>query len=227
MDDLVRIYAVAPARISIVHLGVDPDLKRVSDPAAIERVRQRYGISERYILYLGTLQPRKNLTRLIEAFAEISETAAWPCQLVLAGKRGWMHEPIVLRAQELALEKRVVFPGFVEDADLPALYSGADLFVMPSLYEGFCLPVLEAMACEVPVACSNLSSLPEVAGDAALSFDPRDVEGMAATIARGLGDAELRATLVARGRERVRQFTWERCAQKVLETLVQVAARGT
>lgn len=149
-----------------------------------------------------------------------------PSQLVFAGKRGWLYEEILARAQGLGLENRVIFTGYVEDADLAALYSGARLFAMPSLYEGFCFPVLEAMACGVPVACSNTSSLPEVVGDAALTFDPLDVDAIAAAMARALSDEELRATLIARGFERVERFTWEWCARQTLDVLERVGSRS-
>ncbi len=221
-DDLVRIYGIEPRRITVAYLGVDSALQRVEDAAQIERTCRGYGISRPYLLYVGTLQPRKNLMRLLEAFAELRRLISSPLQLVLVGRMGWLYQGILARAQELDLGQDIVVTGYVPDADLPALYSGATLFVLPSLYEGFAMPVLEAMACGVPVACSNVSSLPEVAGDAALLFDPRSVDGMVAAIKRGLEDAELRAMLSRRGRERAQQFTWERCARQVLNVLEQV-----
>ena len=145
-------------------------------------------------------------------------------QLVLAGKRGWMYEEIWARVRALGLGEQVVLPGFVDGADLAALYSGARLFLMPSLYEGFCLPALEAMVCGTPVACSNTSSLPEVVGDAALLFDPLDVGAMATSSTKALEDQELRAKLIACGLERVKAFTWERCARQVLGVLEQVGS---
>ena len=143
-------------------------------------------------------------------------------QLVLAGKRRWLYREIITRARELGIEEGVVFPGYVDAADLAALYSGATLFVMPSLYEGFCMPVVEAMACGVPVACSNVSSLPEVAGDAALLFDPLDVGAMARTMERVLKSKELRQRMAGRGVERARAFTWARCAERALDVLERV-----
>jgi glycosyltransferase involved in cell wall biosynthesis len=229
-DDLTNVYGADPQRMTVVHLGVDPTLRPVRDPAALESVARKAGISGPYVLYLGTLQPRKNLVRLIEAFAALctQQANAIPdTQLVLAGKRGWLYREIVSRAHELGIGDRVVFPGYVDDADLAALYSGAELFVMPSLYEGFCMPVLEAMACGTPVACSSTSSLPEVVGDAALTFDPQDTAAMAAQIGRALADAGLRARLVGRGFERVKRFTWERCARQVLEVLERVGRSGS
>lgn len=223
-EDLVRIYGADPDRISVVYLGVDPALGPVHDPAAIAQVRHRYGIHGPYVLYVGTLQPRKNLVRLVEAFARVRGRGSGnlDLQLVLAGQRGWLYDDILRRVEDLGLERHVVCPGFVEEADLAALYSGALLFVMPSLYEGFCMPVLEAMACGTPVVCSNTSSLPEVVGDAALTFDPLDVEAMADRIACALADDALRQQLVAKGVERSARFTWEACARQVLAVVEQV-----
>jgi len=220
-QDLVRIYGADEARITVVHLGVDSTLGPVSDPAERARVRAKYGLAARYVLYVGTLQPRKNLVRLIEAFAEVCGTGgvAADLQLVLAGKKGWLYQGILERGRELGVGSRVVFPGYVPKADLAALYSGASLFVMPSLYEGFCMPVLEAMACGTAVACSAASSLPEVVGEAALLFDPHDVQEIALTIGRILREEELRRALTVRGIKRVTAFTWTRSARQVLDVL--------
>jgi glycosyltransferase involved in cell wall biosynthesis len=224
-DDLVRIYGIEPSRITVAYLGVDPALQRVEDAEQVKHVCRRYGISGPYLLYVGTLQPRKNLVRLLDAFSELRKLTPGPLQLVLAGRRGWLYQGILARVEELGLGQNVVLTGYVPDADLPALYSGATLFVLPSLYEGFAMPVLEAMACGAPVACSNVSSLPEVAGDAALLFDPRSVDGMVAAFRHALEDAELRATLSLLGKERAQQFTWERCARQVLRVLEQGACQ--
>jgi glycosyltransferase involved in cell wall biosynthesis len=226
-DDLVRLYGADPARVTVAHLGVDPTLEPVCEAGRLAHVQRKYGITGPYLLYVGTLQPRKNLLRLIEAFARIAggpggsnaQCEVPPLQLVLAGKKGWLSKDILAHPVELGIEGHVVYPGFIENADLAALYSGARLFVMPSLHEGFCMPVLEAMACGAPVVCSNASSLPEVAGDAALLFDPLDVEAMAAAIERALGSEELRRKMARRGSERVKAFTWARCARQVLTVL--------
>ncbi len=220
--DLVERYGVAPSKIAVIYPGYDGEtFQPLRDREAIEAVKARYGIAGDYILFVGTIQPRKNLVRLMEAFSLLKRQAA-DLQLVIAGKKGWLYEAIFRRVRELGLEGRVVFTGYVAEEDLPALFSGARLFVFPSLYEGFGLPVLEAMACGVPVVCSNASSLPEVAGDAALLFDPLDVEGMAAAMERVLGDERLRAELVERGLKRARGFSWERCARQTLAVLESV-----
>ena len=226
-DDLVRFYRADPGRITVVYLGVDARWRPVRDRARLDAVRHRYGIPPgSYLLYVGTLQPRKNLKRLIEAFALLVKDNEWQdLHLVCAGKKGWQHEAIVAEVQGLNLTDRVVFTGFVAEQDLPALYSGATLFVMPSLYEGFCLPVLEAMACGTPVACSDVSSLPEVVGDAALLFPPDDPAAMAAIIARVLRDGALRTALTERGYRRACDFTWEKAARQVLRVLTADSRR--
>jgi len=224
-DDLVRLYGADPERITVAYLGVDPSLYPVTDPDLLAAVRQRYAIGGPYVLHVGTVQPRKNLSRLIGAFAAACRKPGVPegLQLVLAGKRGWLYEDILSRATELGIEDRVHFSGFVDPADLGALYSGATLYCMPSLYEGFCMPVLEAMVCRVPVVCSSVSSLPEVVGDAALTVDPHDVGELAQAIVRAVSDPALRGNLVARGVEQVKKFTWRACAETVLQVLERSA----
>jgi glycosyltransferase involved in cell wall biosynthesis len=232
----VRFYGADGSRITVVYLGVDPSLGPVTDPVECARVRTKYGLKSTYLLYVGTLQPRKNLVRLIDAFAEVCRAASdagetgleADLQLVLAGKTGWLCQDILERGRHLGVEARIAFPGFVPEADLAALYSGARLFVMPSLYEGFCMPVLEAMACGTAVACSAASSLPEVVGDAALLFDPHDVHEMVAGMLQLLRGDDLRRSLVDRGARRVSAFTWSRTARQVLTVLEQAeSSTGT
>lgn len=223
--DLIERYGIETDKITVVYPGYDKTtFQPVRDEEAIEAVKARYGIAGDYILFLGTLQPRKNLTRLIKAFSNIQYLVS-NLQLVIAGKKGWLYKEIFRRVEELGLGGKVVFTGYLPEGDLPALLSGARLFVFPSLYEGFGLPVLEAMACGTPVVCSNASSLPEVAGDAAVLVDPLDVEGLAAAMERVLGDEELRADLIDRGFEQARKFSWERCARETLDVLEKAASR--
>jgi glycosyltransferase involved in cell wall biosynthesis len=215
--DLAHFYGVPPEKITVVYPGRDETLAWV-DPAP---VRARYGLASDYLLHVGTLQPRKNLSRLMEAAASLRPR--WPgLQLVLAGQPGWQSGPI--RAQARAHSDWVRLLDYVPDDDLPGLYSGARVFVFPSLYEGFGFPVLEAMACGTPVVCANTSSLPEVAGEAALLVDPEDTPGLAAAIGRVLQDAALRKSLAAQGLEQVRKFSWERAAQETLAVLDQASA---
>ena len=218
--DLVARYGTSPDKITVAYPGRDEALAPVRDPSAIQAVRARYGIDGRYFLYLGTLQPRKNLSRLIAAFGRLRSDAV----LVLAGQRGWLYQDLFAQVRRLGLEGRVYFPGYVPDQDKATLMSGALAFVFPSLYEGFGLPVLEAQACGCPVITSTTSSLPEVAGEAAVLVDPADVEGIAAALERAAADPALRATLIERGFSNVRRFSWDACARTVLGAIEQCAA---
>jgi glycosyltransferase involved in cell wall biosynthesis len=218
--DLIERYGTKPDKITVIYPGYDKaTFQPVRDEEAIEAVKAKYDIAGDYILFVGTLQPRKNLTRLIEAYWKL-EAGSW--KLVIAGKKGWLYEEIFQQVERLGLAGRVVFTDYVPEGDLPTLLSGARLFVFPSLYEGFGLPVLEAMACGTPVVCSNTSSLPEVAGDAAVLVDPLDVKGLAMAMERVLSDEELRAGLIEHGFEQARKFSWERCARQTLTVLENV-----
>ncbi|HIC88006.1 MAG TPA: glycosyltransferase family 1 protein, partial [Anaerolineae bacterium] len=157
--------------------------------------------------------------RLVEAFGYIAGHRGRDLQLVLAGGKGWLYEPLLRRVQELGLADRVIFTGYVPDEDVAPLLSGAVCFAFPSLYEGFGFPVLEAMACGTPVVCANSASLPEVAGDAAWLVDPLDVEAIAEGLDRVLNDDALRAELIERGFANVRRFSWQRCARETMEVL--------
>jgi glycosyltransferase involved in cell wall biosynthesis len=217
--DAIRFYRIPEEKITVIYEGVNPRFRPAS-PEAIATVRARYGLPERFILYVGTIEPRKNLTTLLEAFHHL--LATYDLRLVIVGKKGWLYERFFRRLRELGLENRVLFTGYVPDEDLPAIYSAADLFVFPSLYEGFGLPVLEAMACGTPVICSNTSSLPEVAGDAALLVDPTDARALTGAMEQVLTNERLWATLRAKGMERARGFTWEKAAYRTWEVYQQV-----
>jgi glycosyltransferase involved in cell wall biosynthesis len=222
-DDLVNYYGANPERITVVYLGRDENLAPVTDPEIISRAKAQYNIDGDYLLYLGTLHPRKNLVRLIEAFHLMRDTlpaAHRSLKLVIAGQKGWLYEDIFAKVQTLGLEQQVIFPGFIAAEDKPALLSGALAYVFPSLYEGFGLPVLEAMACGTPVLTSQVSSLPEVAGDAALLVDPHHPEVIARGLIRLITNSTLRRQLVGRGFEQIKKFSWERAAAHVLEILV-------
>jgi glycosyltransferase involved in cell wall biosynthesis len=212
-DDLQRFFHVASDRIIVVPEGVDAHFQPPSH-AAIDRVRQQYALPARYVLYFGSNKPHKNVPRLVEAFAKLGMKDQ---ALVIAGHWDARYPEAKQATERLGLKNTVRFIGPVQDADLPALYGGAALFVFPSEYEGFGLPVLEAMACGAPVVCGNRSSLPEVAGDAALLCDPQDVESLAHTIEQALTDRDLRVTLQQRGLARAAQFSWEQTAQHTLK----------
>ena len=223
--DLTTFYHTPPDKISVVYPGVDPTLEPVSDEGQRAAVRERYGIPGAYILHVGSLQPRKNLARLIQAFAQLGDAFPEGC-LVLAGRRGWLYDDLFAEVKRLGLGERVIFSGYVDDGDRATLYSGARVFAFPSLYEGFGFPVLEAMRCGTPVVCSDASSLPELVGEAALTVPPTDVDRLAAALRRALTDEGLRFDLIARGFEQAGRFTWEACARATLAVLEEAAIRG-
>ncbi|MHB1296062.1 MAG: glycosyltransferase family 4 protein [Anaerolineae bacterium] len=220
--DALRLYGVAPERIQVVYPGVHQRF-RPADAAAVADARTRYGLPARYVLFVGTLEPRKNLPALLEAYRALLQ-GGLRAGLVLVGRLGWRVDAFRASLQTLAPDELVVTPGFVPDDDLPALYSGADLLAFPSLYEGFGFPVLEAMACGTPVVCANTSSLPEVAGDAALQVDPHDVGALAEAMRRLLEDPALRRELAGRGVKHAAAFTWERAASETLKVYRRVLA---
>lgn len=212
-QEMERYYGPLPTPSHVIYPGVDNRFQPVTDARAREAVRVRYRLPARFVLYVGTIEPRKNLPVLIRAFGQAGLQGV---DLVLAGKKGWLYAETFAQVEALGLADRVHFTGFVDDADLPALLSAAELFVYPSLSEGFGLPVLEAMACGAPVITSNVSSLPEVAGDAGLLVDPLDVEALAAAMQTVLADPARREAMAAAGRRQAAGFSWQRCAQETL-----------
>lgn len=215
--DLVRLLGTPANKITVVYPGVEPRFQPPTDAAAIAKVRDRYRLGSRpFVLGVSTLEPRKNWPALIQAWARLRRETNLPHRLVIAGGKGWMVEGIFAAAEASGLRDDIEFPGFVDDADLPALYAAADVFASTTLYEGFGIPIVEAMACGVPVVCSNNSSLPEAAGDAALQVDPADEQALAAALCRAILDDELRTTSRARGLAHAQRFTWELAAQALL-----------
>ncbi len=212
--DLVRFFHVAPSKVIVTPLAADPHFQPAT-PDAIASARQKFGLPENYILYFGSNKPHKNLARLVEAYGK-TQIPNPKSQMIIAGHWDARYPEAKQLAEARGWADKVKFIGPVAEADLPALYSGAALFVFPSQYEGFGLPVLEAMACGAPVACSNASSLPEVAGEAALTFDPLSTEAMGEALRRALADVELRADLRQRGLRQAAHFTWEQTAQATL-----------
>lgn len=213
--DIVRHLRVPENKLRVIPLGIEARFSPVDDLAVRRRVLDRYSITRPYLLYIGGINARKNVARLLEAYARVRQDYPDLC-LVIGGQRQWKTGAIDTAIERLALADDVHFTGYLNDADLPALYSAAKAFVWPSLYEGFGIPPLEAMACGTPTITSNSSSLPEVVGDAALMVDPYDVTALAQAIARVLTDGALRADLRRRGRNRAAQFTWERTARATL-----------
>lgn len=223
--DVMRLYGVDEAKIQVIHEGVDADF-RPQPPERIAEVRGRHHLPRQYILYVGTIEPRKNLGALLEAYLLLKQRArgVQVPKLAIVGKKGWLYGGFFRRLRETGLEKETVLTGYVPDEDLPAIYSGALFFVYPSFYEGFGLPVLEAMACGVPVICSQASSLPEVAGEAALLVNPHDVGELAEAMMRLLTDEEMRRRLRGEGLKRAALFTWEEAARRTLRVYRRLGA---
>ena len=210
-DDLTRFYGTPATNIRVVYPGVNAP--PVGD---VDAVRRTYGLPERYFLFIGTLQPRKNIGRIVQAYGKWKAAHPGdPAALVLAGAKGWLYDPAWTAGVD-----GVILPGYVDDADKGALLAGALALVFPSLYEGFGFPVLEAMHSGTAVVCSNTSSLPELAGDAALLVDPLSVDAIADAMARVTDDSGLRASLIAKGAQQARKFTWEAAARGALDALV-------
>lgn len=218
-QDLIRFFGARPERTTVVHHGYE----RVAEGDAVAESELLSRLPQRYVLFLSTLQPRKNLVRLIDAFVALKRLhPELPHQLVVAGALGWKYDEIQARIHEHS--EHVMYLGRVEDAERWPLYRRADLYVLPSVNEGFGMGVLEAFHCGVPAALSNVSSLPEVAGDAALYFDPLDVEQIASAMFRGLTDDTLRRELVTLGHARLAHFSWERCARETLAVIESLGA---
>jgi glycosyltransferase involved in cell wall biosynthesis len=211
-DDLIALYGTPSDKVTVLLSGVEARFRRIDDLNSLERVRVRYALPQRpYILSVGTVQPRKNYVRLVEALG-VLRGQGLDVALVIVGAAGWLANPIYETINRLRLSEFVHFTGFADDSDLPALYTGAACVALPSLYEGFGLPVLEAMACGAPVLTSNISSLPEVAGDAALLIDPHETQAIAEGLMRLITDSALRDQLIARGYLQAARFTWDRSA---------------
>lgn len=221
--DLLELEGVSSSRVRVVHHGCDPTLQPVEQADKLAEVRQRYRLPERFFLFVGTLQPRKNLERLILAHRALLERQPEAPALVLAGQEGWLSTDIVREAKYGRSAASVILPGYVAREDLAALLSASEAFVYPSLYEGFGMPVLEAMACGAPVLTSTTSSLPEVAGDAALLVNPLHTNEISQALERLWSDAELRRDLRERGLRRALEFRWERAAQQTLDVLREAA----
>ncbi len=218
--DLIELYGTPAEKVQVIYEGIDPAFAPAA-PAVVAQVSRQYSPNSDqsgarpYLLMVGTLEPRKNHLTAMRALARL-KAHGFPHRLLIVGGEGWLFEPIRAKVAELGLEQDVTFAGHVPFADLVALYSGADCVLMPSLFEGFGFPVLEAMACGTPVVCSNTSSLPEVAGDVALTIPPTDDAAWAEAIQRVLREPGLRADLRERGLRWAGQFTWQRCAAETL-----------
>jgi glycosyltransferase involved in cell wall biosynthesis len=215
--DIMRLYGLSGERVHVVHEAAAPAFGRVADRTDLERVRLRYGLADRFVLYVGTIEPRKNLPRLIEGFAKRHKSGDLPHQLVCAGPYGWLSGDIEERIDRLQIGDAIRFTGYVPFEDLPAIYTLAEMFVFPSLYEGFGLPVIESMASGTPVITGRVAALDEVAGGAVEQVDLLDAESLGAAMVGLARDPDRRRHLTALGFERARTFSWERAARETLE----------
>ncbi len=220
--DVVELLGIPPDRVSVVYEGVNARFLRPADPERAGALVRAAGVSQPYILSVGTVEPRKNYVRLLEAYARLRERGV-EHSLIIAGRLGWLYEPILARVDALGLQTHVAILQ-PDDNTLAALYALADACIFPSLYEGFGIPVLEALAIGAPVACSNASSFPEIVGGAAAMFDPCDVEAMANATERILSDGERRGELAALGPKRASQFSWDRAAEDTVHVYRQALA---
>lgn len=219
--EIARYFPEAASKLRVIPNGVDPVYQPVTDPVKLATVRARYGLPERFILSVGVLQPRKNVAGLIAAYRRLPEALQRDYGLVIVGKQGWLMASLPHLAAQAG--PGVLFTGYVDDGDLPALYTLADVFAYPSLYEGFGLPPVEAMACGTPVLTSTAASLPEVTRNAALLVDPTDEAALAAGLERLLTDEALREQLLERGFARAAELTWEQAARRLVEVCREVS----
>lgn len=218
--DLLHYHRVPEEKIRVVPNGLSARFQPPT-PGDVARVRDRWTGGRPFLLFVGVLQPRKNIPALLRAYAA-ARAQGLDRPLVIAGGKGWGYEPIFALVEELKLHDAVIFTGRVDDTELPALYGAAEVFVFPSLYEGFGWPPLEAMASGTPVICSNASSLPEVVGDAAILVEPNDIAGITAQLLRVTGDVSLQTELRTRGLQRAALFSWERCAAQVWQVYREI-----
>ncbi len=220
--DLVQQYGLSPNNVDVVHNGVDPSFRPLPADQVVAFRKDR-GLPERFILFVGTLEPRKNVVRLVEAYAQLGKGRP---PLMLIGGKGWFYDEIFARVEALNLSGEVKYVGYVEADELPLWYNAADLFVYPSLYEGFGLPPLEAMACGTAVITSTASSLPEVVGKAGILVDPTDSEALAAAMEQVLADKGVQQQMQVAGLAQAQNFSWEKTARRTVATYRRALAHG-
>jgi glycosyltransferase involved in cell wall biosynthesis len=221
--DLVRLTGTPESKITVIYEAAQSIYSPIRDQEVLGRIHKKYHLPEQYILFVGTIEPKKNLPTLIRAFQSLIEQYKAEADLVIVGKAGWLYDDVYRLVEELGLSERVHFLGRVPTADLPHLYNASQLLVLPSYYEGFGLPPLEAMACGVPVIVSDTSAMPEAVGDAALRVAPEDDEGFTVAMWRLLTDDALRADMISKGLKRVKSFSWERAARETLEVYRKIS----
>ncbi len=220
-DDIVKFCAVSPSKASVIYCGVDEQFKPLSQHE-IEQFRSAKGLPAHFVFYLGTLEPRKNVAQLVRAYAALRHNGRNKPKLVIAGSKGWGYDEVFAAIAQSGVQADVILPGYIPHDELSLWYNAADVFVFPSVFEGFGLPVLEAMACGTPAITSNVSSLPEVAGDAALTVNPADTRALSEALECTLCDTTLRAQMRERGLRQAQKFNWQRSAQQTIKIYEEV-----
>lgn len=213
--DILKYLNIRPEKVLVTPFGANETFSPLQKEETT-KILSRHGIDDPYILFVGTLEPRKNIKTLIMAFNKVKQQIQCPHKLILVGQPGWFYEEIMQAHESSAFKEDILFKGYVADEDLPAFYNGADVFVYPSFYEGFGMPILEAMQCGTPVITSNTSSLPEVGGNACLYIDPRSQKDLEQKLYQVISDTELQKKLSQKGMERAKHFSWKKCAQETL-----------
>ena len=223
-QDIVHYLSVPEEKIRVIYLGYEPRHHNDNEQRTLQDILSHYGISQPYLLFVGVIEPKKNLECLVEAFSLLRQNSPLgkELQLVIAGGKGWLSENLYRKVQELHFDKQIIFTGFVPDDDLPYLYTGAEVFVFPSIYEGFGLPVIEAMAYGVPVVTSNISSLPEIAGNAGILVDPKNPEAICDGITEVLSHPQKKEQMKHDGLVQAQQFSWKRTAEKTYQVYQEV-----
>jgi glycosyltransferase involved in cell wall biosynthesis len=215
-EDIIRHFKTPPEKIEVVYHGISSNFRKITDQKLLNSVIRKYHLPEQFILFVGNIEPKKNLERLIAAFSKLKKETHINHKLVIVGKKGWKYRQVFDIVRKLRLENEVLFLGYVPEEELPCFYSLASLFAFPSLYEGFGFPPLEAMACGLPALVSNKGALPEITGGKCLLVDPYDVNQLAEGIYQLITNTDLRQKLISDGKEWVKQFTWERAAKETI-----------
>ncbi|MBI3341982.1 glycosyltransferase family 4 protein [Candidatus Curtissbacteria bacterium] len=220
-NDIVKNYKVLDSKISVTYEGYNKDLFKKKSKQQVETVKKKYKIAGDYVIFVGTIQPRKNIERLIEAFSKIKPKSV---KLIIVGRKGWLYDAILKKSHDLGIQEEVIFTDFVPNEDLPPLISGSKAYINPSLWEGFGIPVVEAQACDVPVAVASTSSLPEIVGESGILFDPDSVESIKIALQKLITNEKFSRELIKKGQENVKRFSWEACAKETLAILTKVAS---
>jgi len=221
-DDLISIYGIPENKIKVIYSGLDESLVVDRHACQLQEAKKKYNLPQDFILSLGSIEPRKNMVGLISAYEKLRDENKINNKLVIAGEKAWCYKEIFKAWKKSKYKNDIIFPGFIEEEDKIYLYNLSKLFVYPSFYEGFGFPVLEAMACGVPIVTSFVSSLPEISLDAALLIDPYNIDDLALGVYNGITDEDLRQRLIEKGLERIKEFKWKGCARDVLKMFEKI-----